>query len=154
MQLRALALALFLVLAGSPAWAVGGWSDGDSGPAAEEMRQAQERIEAGDYAQAVSALETAVEKAPENADVWNFLGFANRKLGNYDAAATAYEKALSIDPDHLGALEYQGELFLMLDQPEKARANLERLDSLCWFGCSEYTALEQAISDYRSNRSG
>jgi len=36
------------------------------------------------------------------------------------AAASYYNTALTIDPKHIGALEYQGELFIQLGDIEKA----------------------------------
>jgi hypothetical protein len=39
---------------------------------------------------------------------------------------TAYNKILVIDPEYQGALEYQGELYLTLKQPDMAKANYDR----------------------------
>lgn len=38
----------------------------------------------------------------------------------------------------------------MLGQVEKAEANLERLDSLCFFGCDQEKQLKAAIADWRA----
>jgi len=35
---------------------------------------------------------------------WNYIGFANRHLGNYDAALSAYAKALEINPAYPEAI--------------------------------------------------
>jgi hypothetical protein len=51
---------------------------------------------------------------------------------------------LSLDPDHLGALNYQGFMFLETNQTESAQANLSRLGALCG-DCSEYQTLKEAI---------
>ena len=59
------------------------------------------------------------------------MGFASRKAGALEQAATFYRAALAADPDHLGALEYQGELFLMTGDRAGAEANLARLGALC-----------------------
>ena len=69
---------------------------------------AQEAIEKQDYAAALPLLQQVTSQEPQNADAWNLLGFSNRKLGNMDQAAAAYDTALRINPAHLGALEYQG----------------------------------------------
>ncbi len=61
-------------------------------------------------------------------------------------AATFYAKALDFDPNHKGALEYQGELFVELGQIDKAKANLARLVRLCPQGCEEREDLEKAIA--------
>ena len=37
----------------------------------------------------------------------------NRKLGNYDIALSAYERALALHPGYPEALEYRGEAFLV-----------------------------------------
>ena len=50
-----------------------------------------------------------------------------RKNGQLDKAGFHYEQALRLDPKHKGALEYQGELFLMLKDKASAEANYERL---------------------------
>ena len=42
-----------------------------------------------------------------------------------------YDKALSIEPKHTGAMEYMGELYLTLNQPEEAKSLLNRLNMLC-----------------------
>lgn len=111
---------------------------------------AQEALAQQDYETALIRLEAAMSKEPDNADIRNLMGFSLRKLGRYDEAGVAYEKALILDPDHKGALEYQGELFLKLGQLDKAKANLDRLDRLCFFGCDAYTLLKDAIARYEA----
>ncbi|MEY3935560.1 MAG: hypothetical protein RI901_990, partial [Actinomycetota bacterium] len=63
----------------------------------------------------------------------------------YGPAATYYAKALKIDPKHLGALEYQGELFMLTKKPSEAKKNLAKLKSLCGIKCEEYLDLKKAI---------
>jgi tetratricopeptide (TPR) repeat protein len=71
----------------------------------------------------------------------------------FDEAMVNYQKALQIEPRHLGANEYLGELYLQLDQPEQAEERLQVLDKACFFGCHEYDELKQAIEAYRSKNS-
>ncbi|MDX2156130.1 MAG: tetratricopeptide repeat protein [Hyphomicrobiaceae bacterium] len=85
-------------------------------------------------------------KGVQHADVYNLMGFAYRKMGNYPRATTFYAKALDFDVNHKGALEYQGELFLETGQLDRAKANLQRLESLCPLGCEEREDLEKAIA--------
>jgi hypothetical protein len=56
-----------------------------------------------------------------------------------------YSKALRIDPNHLGALEYQGELFVETKKIPSAKKNLAKLKSLCGATCEEYLDLKKAI---------
>ncbi len=53
--------------------------------------------------------------------------FSYRKTGDLDRAASHYDQALKLDPKHKGALEYQGELFLMQGNRAAAEANLAKL---------------------------
>ena len=85
-----------------------------------ERAAAARMIEAGQYEQAISLLQNATAKKAGNADIQNSLGFANRKLKRYDAAMRHYKAALQIKPDHRGANEYLGELYLELGRLEEA----------------------------------
>jgi tetratricopeptide (TPR) repeat protein len=91
-----------------------------------------------------------VAAKPSNADAWNYLGFSNRKLKKFDLALSAYQKALAIDPNHRGANEYLGELYLQTDNLEKARERLKKLDDICYFGCDEFDDLKAAIIAYEN----
>lgn len=82
----------------------------------------------------------------DNADVFNLLGFSLRKTGDYTRALTYYEKALALDPNHKGALEYLGELYVETKQPDKAREQLAVLVRLCPKGCEERGDLEEAMT--------
>ena len=84
---------------------------------------------------------------PENADLFNYLAYSQRKQGDFDSAAQNYERALMIDPEHVGALEYQGELFLQTGKPDMARENLARLEQVCGMSCDEYKELSAKIAN-------
>ena len=103
-----------------------------------------------DYENGYSLSKFASSKYPNNADAWNYLGFASRKLGKYEESEVAYKRALSINPDHVGALEYYGELHLTLKRPEKAKDLLAQLKTLCTLNCKEMKQLEAAIKTYES----
>ena len=100
------------------------------------------------YAKAYENLSQLSSNASDEADRQNLLGFSARKIGNYSAAQNHYELALQMDPDHLGALEYQGKLFLILGQIGNSQRNLEKLKKRCFLVCpSEYKKLLQAIEE-------
>lgn len=113
---------------------------------AKEMQLARSKIDAGRYGSAIRVLNDVVRADRRNADAYNLLGFANRKLEKYARAGKFYKRALKISPQHLGALEYQGELFLILNQPDKAQANLALLLALCGTSCEEYLDLKGDLS--------
>jgi len=133
-------------------------SEGSSGSSSastlqiqDEIRAAQKFINSGRFSSAIQTLQAVVQQDAQNADAYNLLGFASRKLQKTDDAAEYYEAALEIKPDHLGALEYQGELFLMIDEPDKANANLEKLLELCGMDCHEYLDLKAEIASFQGN---
>ena len=142
-----------LLLWWSPAYAEPAedhWS-ADLDPAvAANLSIAARMIEAEAYDTALPILRQLSLDAPANADVFNLLGFAQRKTGDLEASARAYERALYLDPDHLGALEYQGELFLTLGDAAAAETNLERLKALCPSPCEETDELADAVSQWRA----
>ena len=142
----ALALALGLIAGVGPAIA----ADSSGPTAAKEMKapelqQARDAIARKDYKSAVPLLQTALDKTPNDADVWNLMGYAHRKLGMTDKALKYYQRALAIDADHRGTLEYLGELYLETGKPEEAKKMLARLDKVCFFGCEEYTDLKKTL---------
>ena len=67
---------------------------------------------------ALKEAKAALAKAPNNADAWNLMGYAHRKLGQVDQALGFYQKALSLNAEHRGALEYLGELYLQTGRPK------------------------------------
>ena len=73
---------------------------------AAAMTEARTLIGEKNYKGAIKKLKQAVRADRKNADAWNLLGYSNRKLEKYRAAAKAYKKALKINPQHKGALEY------------------------------------------------
>ena len=58
--------------------------------------------------------------------------------------------ALEIDPEHAGAHEYLGELYLMRDQKNQAMRMLSKLENLVGKNDDEYKDLLQAIENYQS----
>lgn len=113
---------------------------------------ARQAIASSDYEKAIDLLKAEAAKDPRNADVQNLLGYSNRKLQRYDVALTYYQKALELEPDHRGANNYVGHLYLETGQLEKARERLAVLDKECTFGCKEYTDLKQAIAAHRQEQ--
>ena len=74
------------------------------------------------YRESLASFIDAVNAQPKMYQAWNYLGFANRHLGNYDDALAAYAKALQINPDYPDAIEYRGEAYLGLNQIEEAKS--------------------------------
>ena len=106
----------------------------------------------GKFLVAIKHLERAARISPNNPDVYNLLGYSHRKLDQLEQAFDYYWKALKLDPRHLGANEYIGELYLRTNNLKKAEEHLAVLDDVCLFGCDEYDELKDAIEKYKKSR--
>ncbi|OSQ41912.1 tetratricopeptide repeat protein [Thalassospira sp. MCCC 1A01428] len=103
-------------------------------------------IDAGKYSDAIDSLEKMNESDPDNADVLNYLAYSQRKSGDLKSAEANYDKALKINPDHPGALEYQGELYIQTGRIDMAKDNLARLKDVCGTDCEQYEDLNEALA--------
>lgn len=135
-----LATALLCLLIAAPAAAV------DLGPPTPTLEAARADIAAEHWDDAVEKLRLIVDANNTNADAYSLLGYTLRHTGATGRALQAYERALKLEPQHTGALEYQGELFLILGEPDKAKANLALIETICGTGCEPYVDLAAAIA--------
>ncbi|WIM10501.1 tetratricopeptide repeat protein [Enhydrobacter sp.] len=149
-------MALLALVFSASAYAAGGGGGGMDNPPAPvkdpNFTRAKAMIEAKDYRGAMPLLQQVVAKDPKNADAYTLMGYATRKSGDPNGSLQYYNQALSIDPKHIGAHEYIGEAYLMLDRPAEAEQQLARLDSICVFGCTEYRMLKAAIASYKAGK--
>jgi tetratricopeptide (TPR) repeat protein len=112
---------------------------------APDLASVRAKIKAKDFKGALAEL-TPMLATYQHADVYNLMGFSLRKTGDYKQAYTFYRKALDFDPNHKGALEYLGELYVETGQLDKAKENVARLKELCPSGCEELADLEKAVN--------
>jgi Flp pilus assembly protein TadD len=145
-KLMSLLALLSLISLSNPTLADGG-NDNDRNSL---LAPVQTLIEDEKYQDAISALQKLLKEAPTNADMLNLLAYSQRKLQRFDEALVNYHNALDIEPEHRGANEYLGELYLQLGQLDKAQERLQVLDKACFFGCDEFDELEEEIKMYRS----
>src|SRR3954447_13145410 len=115
-----------------------------------DLTSVRAKIKAKDYAAAKEELRNLVEDA-QHPDVYNLLGFALRKTGDYATSLTYYTKALELEPDHKAAREYLGELFIQTGKLAQAKEQLAILVRLCPNGCEEREDLQKAIGAQASN---
>jgi tetratricopeptide (TPR) repeat protein len=86
----------------------------------EKIAKAHEKAQKS-YREALGSFIDAVGAQPKMYQAWNYLGFANRHLGNYEDALSAYARALEINPNYPEAVEYRGEAYLGMNQVEEAK---------------------------------
>ena len=83
------------------------------------------------------------------ADVYNLLGFSYRKNDNpdLDKAFESYKIALEANPEHAGAHEYLGELYLKMGDKFMAEEMLAKLERIVGTSSDEYKKLKKAIAN-------
>ena len=83
------------------------------------------------------------------ADVYNLLGFSYRKNDNpdLDKAFESYQIALEANPEHAGAHEYLGELYIKMGKKSMAEEMLAKLEIIAGTGSDEYKKLKKAIAN-------
>jgi Flp pilus assembly protein TadD len=140
------ALAVMLASA-APARAV----DTMSSSSAVDLSAPRAKIKAKDWTGAITDLKKIAETTT-HADVYSLLGFALRNAGNIDEAKVFYAKALDFDPDHKGAHEYLGELYLKINDMPKATEQLVILEKLCTKGCEELDDLRHHVQEAAAAR--
>jgi tetratricopeptide (TPR) repeat protein len=119
--------------------------------ATDPLATARALIKDQRWADAIAALRQVNNTG--NADWNNLMGYTHRKSSPPDLAAAEkyYDAALKLDPRHRGALEYSGELYLMLGDLPRAEARLTQLDQVCASGCEEQKDLRAAVVAYKAN---
>jgi Flp pilus assembly protein TadD len=109
-------------------------------------------VEKKNWTEAVKRFHQAALRAPDSADLHNYLGFSYRNLKQMDLAFKHYKRAIELDPRHRGAHEYIGEAYLLVNDLPSAEKHLARLRSICLLQCEELADLEKAVAAYRAKR--
>jgi tetratricopeptide (TPR) repeat protein len=107
------------------------------------------------YASSLTKFMQAAKLDPNMHEAWNYVGYTNRKLGNYDIALAAYERALALHPGYPEALEYRGEAFLALNRISDAeQAYLDLFAANRGMADRLLTAMKSWIGGQRTAASG
>ena len=157
---------LLFVLITSPAFSAGSSGGSGSGGEAKPVSQYQigekminkakkfEKKNKTDKAQkhykkAIGYLLKHNKEFPADPNTLNYLGFAHRKIGDYENAEIYYSMGLELDPKHVGINEYMGELFVVTNRLDKAK---ERLAVLKDCNCKEYKELKLVIEGKKESK--
>jgi len=101
------------------------------------------------YKKAIGYLLKHNKEFPADPNTLNYLGFAHRKIGDYENAEIYYSMGLELDPKHVGINEYMGELFVVTNRLDKAK---ERLAVLKDCKCKEYKDLKLVIEGKKESK--
>ena len=125
-------------------------ADTPSPAATDRLAPARAQIAQKNWPSAIDELQRVNDSG--SADWHNLMGYSLRKNQppDYAAAERHYDEALRLNPQHRGALEYSGELYLLTNRLPLAEARLAALDKACLLPCEEYTDLKQAIARHKA----
>ena len=101
------------------------------------------------YEKALKLLIKENKKKPNQANTLNYLGFASRKLGDYENGEKYYLLGLEIDPNHKAIHQYLSELYVVTNRIELAK---ERLAVLKNCNCEEYQELKDIIEGKKKSK--
>lgn len=149
---------LTILFLSSASFAAGTSYDDDSSPvsASEQVtklyNKAYELVYNKKFDKSIKLLEKIAKRkdlGEKKADVYNLLGFSYRKHSepDLDKALESYKIALETNPEHLGAHEYLGELYITLGNMNKANEMLNNLEKIAGTSSMEYIKLKKAIDN-------
>ena len=123
----------------------------DTVDASKEYQKAENLINNKDFKSAIKVLNDLISEDPNGyskADLYNYLGFATRKQSNpdYELAENYYLKALELNNNHVGALEYLGELYFETDRRDEALVLLDRIKMFAGDNSNEYKDLNKLLN--------
>ena len=136
--------------------------DKADGLAADAARQADARKQQkmldkaqSSYSGAQKKFSRATELNPRLAEAWNYLGYTNRKLGDYPAALSAYDRALALKPGFPEAIEYRGHAYLGLNRINDAKqAYLALFGSHRQLAAQLLAGMQEWVGSHRGNPAG
>jgi tetratricopeptide (TPR) repeat protein len=110
----------------------------------KEYRAARVIILAGNYRGGIVAMHALGHD--DNADVANYIGYAYRRLGNYEKSKIWYEAALKADPNHVRTWSYYGMWQMEQGNRLKALDDLQKVKLICGTEkCEEVVQLKAVI---------
>ena len=116
-------------------------------------QRAENYILEENYKKSLKVLKSLIKRedlGDHRANIYNLLGYSYRKISkpDLDKSYAAYMMALELDPSHIGAHEYLGELYLMLNEKNKAIEMLNKLEKLVTSSGKEFIELQNAINKF------
>jgi tetratricopeptide (TPR) repeat protein len=130
--------------------------------AADAARQADAKKQQKARAKSQDAYTTALKKFiratglnPGMYQAWNYVGYSNRKLGNYQAALDSYDRALTLKPGYPEAIEYRGHAYLALNRLADAKeAYLSLFGSNRKLAAQLLEAMQGWVGEHRGDAAG
>jgi len=99
-------------------WAV--WSRSGEARVDDLLKQGVSEMNAERFSEAIATFTHVIELKPDFAEGWNKRATAYYLAGEYRRSLADCDEVLRRNPAHFGALSGYGQIYLQLDQPDKA----------------------------------
>jgi len=99
-------------------WAV--WSRSGDAHVDDLLKRGISEMSAEHFAEAIATFTQVIELKPDFAEGWNKRATVFYLAGEYRRSLADCDEVIKRNPSHFGALSGYGQIYLQLDQPEKA----------------------------------
>ena len=111
-------------LAEHSVWQV--WGRSGDAEADELLQTGIEQMSRGDGPAAVDTFTKAIQRKPDFAEAWNKRATVHFLMGEHEQSIKDCDEVMKRNPAHFGALAGYGQIYLQLDQPERALGYFRR----------------------------
>lgn len=91
-----------------------------------EIKKSKRLIDIDGASQAIAPLEAAIKQFPERSDLYYYLGYAQIKNNQLDAAAKSFDAGIKLDPKEAINYAGKGHLSMLQNRPAEAKPNLDK----------------------------
>ncbi len=111
-------------LAEHSVWQV--WGRSGDAEADDLLQTGIEQMSRGDGPAAVETFTKAIQRKPDFAEAWNKRATVYFLMGEHEQSLKDCDEVMKRNPAHFGALAGYGQIYLQLDQPERALGYFRR----------------------------
>jgi len=112
------------ILAERSLWQI--WSRSGDSEIDALFAEGVEEMQRGAALAAIRTFTTIIERKPDFAEGWNKRATVYYLVGQYQESLRDCDEVLKRNPDHFGALAGYGQIYLALDEPERALGYFQR----------------------------
>lgn len=91
-----------------------------------EIKKSKRLIDVDHAAEAMAPIEAAIKQYPDEADLYYYLGYAQIKNNQLDAAAKSFDAGIAKDPKEAINYAGKGHLSMLQNRPAEAKPNLDK----------------------------
>ncbi len=92
----------------------------------EEINKSRRLIDIDRASEAIAPMQEAIKKYPEEADLYYYLGYAQIKNDQFDAAAQSFDAGIKLNPKEAINYAGKGHLSMLQNRPQDAKVNLDK----------------------------